>query len=135
MSLDSQFAEGEAKSHSFPGGNFTGFEGKVLVENALVIGFGYSGAFIFNAHPDPALLPGITEIAVSRLDSRRPCRRILAIAQYFNGDGDMAALRAVLDGVIQQVDQRSVNPGLIESYHERSRRDLNVNGDAFFLAK
>ena len=90
VGLDGQFAEGEAKSHSFSGCHFTGFEGKVLVENALVIGFGYSDAFIFNAHQDPALLPGMPlNESVSRRDSRRPFRTVLAIPLSLNPDGDI----------------------------------------------
>jgi hypothetical protein len=85
-----------------------------------VIGFGYSNAFIFNAHQDPALLTGISKGGVSHRDSPRTAGMVIAVHLFFNPDGNMAALRAILDGIIQQVDTCSANPALIYCNFKRS---------------
>ena len=68
MGFNRQLAESKAKSHSISARHFTGFEGTVLIENALVIRFRYSDTFIFHADNDMALLPGIHKRIVLRRD-------------------------------------------------------------------
>jgi len=99
MSFDDLFAEGQPQPHPFPSAFMVGLDGKILVENSLMV---------FDGNADPLIgegqqqgVPTGFQRAESRLEGFQKLRSRSFPVELAGFDPDEPPFEAVFDGVFQ----------------------------------